>query len=121
MMVLGRVALFRKELRPLSQFSKSQGAASQRLRELLAQQLLMLSLRQQCDRVTAASAFLPMALAFDVRVANPPDARTWDSLNNPCCPLYAHRSSLHAVLANFYNCCTGCNSQLDRSISFSSL
>jgi hypothetical protein len=104
MMVLGRVALFRKELRLLSQFSKSKGAASQRLRELLAQQLLMLSLRQQRDRVTAASAFLPMALAFDVR-----------------CPLYAHRSSLHAVLANFYNCCTGCNSQLDRSISFSSL
>ena len=79
MMVLVCVALFGIELGFLGQFSKCDGAAPQRLRELLSQQLFMLALCLQRDRVAPSPAFLPMMPALRIRIANPPDPRTPES------------------------------------------
>src|ERR1035438_7783037 len=70
--MLRRVALFGKELGLFGQFSKRDSAGSQDLRELLAQQLFVLALRQQRDRVAPASALLrsEKSLAFSASSPN---------------------------------------------------
>jgi hypothetical protein len=74
---------------PCRQTRRNHGPASQRLRELFAQQLFVLPLSEQCDRVAPASDFLPMTLALGVGIANAPNARVWNPLHNPvvfCAP-----------------------------------
>lgn len=88
MVVLGRVALFGVELGLLGQFPKRNSAASQRLRELLAQQHLVFALRQQRNGIVPASALRAFYLRYRYNESTRPLAR--NTLYGAGCLLQAH-------------------------------
>jgi len=104
--MLRRVALFGVELGLFGKFAKRDGAASERLRELLAQQHFVFTLRQQRNGIASASALLPVPFSLGIGITNPPDPRARNTLYDSSCFLHTHANSLHAVLRLCRNCCS---------------